>query len=480
MSENKQQTKLFTIPSTLPSIYSNNALSKGVSFEASIYYQKHRKEHEDEMSERRSSTIESTTTVETLVQENPEVLPTEATIDEKSYWKSFYGIIVLIACVCSSLIVTLIPQHNVIEEPKYWYELILISIFGYWSFFVINITLVCAKVLHYQEFKSFDTILDLFVTAAITHVISYSIIYVYWTDFLGLNHPMPFSGNITFHIVAFAIIIRLWYKFPQVVKKNGVFRSRLRAHMLYWIWVLVINIQFSVMNELFIMIREDLQWILAIVLPLIKELNDCAITALMCKVAKCNIMGAKSVVKIYLSYNYSLFFVLILGNRATVKTNYCILAINFIYNLYLCFKIVLLHKKVVPDFQQEMVALKTLKKEILTELLLNEIIEILVPVTYICTFTIAYYGPNSKILGNIQNGYWAYQEVESIVTLFTFALQMASIDLLSAVFSSIILWKYCHLNFILEYCKVMKKYWPILTLTAVVNINKVLLIIMII
>ena len=384
-----------------------------------------------------------------------------------------YGVIVLLSCIASSLIVTLIPQHDVIDDPEYWYELILISVFGYWSFFVINITLVCAKVLHYQEFKSFNIMFDLFITATMTMTISYTIFYYLWSHSLSYNHPMPFSGDVTFHIVTLAVLIRLWFKFPRVVKKNQTFHARLRAHMLYWIWVSVINFQFSVMNKLFLMIRPNLQWILAIVLPVIKELNDCAITTLMCKVAKCNIMGAKSVVKIYLSYNYSLFFVLILGTRATDSTNYCILAINFIYNLYLCFKIILLNNRISPTCQEDVAVLRTLKKEILTELMLNEIIEVLVPVTYICSFTIAYYGPNSMILGNVQNDYWAYQKVQNIGTLFIFAVQMAMIDLLSAVFSGIFLWKYCHINFLLEYGKVMRKYWPILTLTAVVNINKV-------
>jgi hypothetical protein len=183
--------------------------------------------------------------------------------------------------------------------------------------------------------------------------------------------------------------------------------------------------------------------------------------------------GAKSVVKIYLSYNYSLFFVLILGTSATETTNYCMLIINFVYNLHLCLKIIRINNKILPSNHQEIVTLRTLKKEILTELILNEIIEILVPVTYICTFTIAYYGPNADILGNVRNEYWSYKKVENIATLFTFAIQMAFIDLLSAVISAICLWKYCHLDFLFEYCKIMKKYWPILTLTAVLHMNKV-------
>ena len=473
MEESNQQNKIFIIPSDLPSIYSNNALSKGISFEASVYYQKHLKEHEDEQQDKGNSENNTSDDKHGGTYNHDIYAGGGNTNDDNGYWKSTYAIIILLSCVVSSMTVILIPQHNVIKYPEYWYELIFISILGHWSFFVINITLVCAKVLHYQEFKSFDIICDLFLTASMTQSLSYSLSYVVWSHLLDFNHPMPFSGDITFYIVFFVVIIRLWYKFPQVVRKNPAFHARLRAHMFYWIWVSVINFQFCVMNKLFTMIRTDLQWILVIVLPLIKELNDFVITTLMCKVAKCNIMGAKSVVKIYLSYNYSLFFVLILGTRATEITNYCILAINFIYNLYLCFKIIVFSNKILPTYQREMAVLRTLKKEVLTELLLNEIIEIMVPVTYICTFTIAYYGPNSEILGNVRNDYWAYQKVESITTLFTFALQMALIDLLSAVFSGVLLWKYCRLNFLQEYCKVMKKYWPILTLTAVVNINKV-------
>ena len=229
------------------------------------------------------------------------------------------------------------------------------------------------------------------------------------------------------------------------------------------------------MAKFFTIVRMDLQWLMATLLPVIKEFNDWVITKLICKAAKSNMTGAKSVVKIYLTYNYSLFFVLILGTSATESTNYCILIINFVYNLYLCLKIMMITRKILPSCYQETVILRTLKKEILTELILNEIIEILVPVTYMCTFTIAYYGPNADILGNVGNEYWSYKKVENITTLFTFASQMALIDILSAVISAICLWKYCHLDFLFEYCKVMKKYWPILTLTAVLHMNKVYL-----
>ena len=383
----------------------------------------------------------------------------------------------LLACILSSFIVILIPQHNVIKYPEYWYELVFISLVGYWCFLIINMTLVCAKVLHYPEFKSPKVMLDLFWTTCTAHISIYYCIYVIWAQYFEYNHPMPFSGYITSYLVHSIIIIRLWYKFPNLVRINPLFRRRLKAYICYCVWILGIDFQFAVIAKLFTMVWVDMQWLFAIVLPMVKEFNDWAITQMMSRAVHSNIMGAKSVVKIYLSYNYSLFFILVLGTSATKTTSYCILGMNLGYNLYLCFKFIFLETKIIPKNEKctGMVTIQNLKKEILTELILNETIDIVVPLAYITTFTVAYFGPNSEVLGNIGNDYWSYQKVDfdKIGTLFIFAMKMVLIDLVSAVISAILLLKCVNINAIQEYCKIMKKYWPILALTAVLNMNKV-------
>ena len=104
------------------------------------------------------------------------------------------------------------------------------------------------------------------------------------------------------------------------------------------------------------------------------------------------------------------------------------------------------------------------KEEAIISLVLNETIEVLVPSAYSITFILAYYGPNASILGNIRNSYWTYEAVRDVGKLFTALCKMFILDLGSAIISSIFLWKCCRINLFQEYCNVMKKYWPVMTL----------------
>ena len=226
---NETNENIFIVPSIIPSIYSNNALSNGISFEATTYYQLQLKEYEKEARENKESEENTGNQNENDNSNNHQASSNRNVETERNYWYGVYGVIVLFACILSSLIVILIPQHNVIKQPEYWYELMFIFLFGYWGFLVINITLVCAKVLHYQELKSFSIMVDLFVTACIAQVSIYTFVYIVWSHYFEYNHPMPFSGSITSYLVYPLIIIRLWYKFPKHVRRTPIFGSRLQA-----------------------------------------------------------------------------------------------------------------------------------------------------------------------------------------------------------------------------------------------------------
>ena len=48
------------------------------------------------------------------------------------------------------------------------------------------------------------------------------------------------------------------------------------------------------------------------------------------------------------------------------------------------------------------------------EKILNEIVEVMAPVVFISSYTIAYHGPNKDILGNVGCKIWNYQKVEDL------------------------------------------------------------------
>jgi len=235
---------------------------------------------------------------------------------------------------------------------------------------------------------------------------------------------------------------------------------------------MVIYIQISILTHIFITISKDLQWVMAILVPLIKNFDDSISIRIICKASSPDTIASKSVAKIYSGINFSLWIVIMLGTAATDFTSYCILGVNVLINMHLCLEIIHLNRRT-SLLSQEELKLRVDKKEVLTELILNEVIEIIVPFAFICSFAIAYYGPNAGILGNIGNDYWTFRKVNDIRPLVKSALTMSLIDFLSALITMFALWKYCRINAIQQCCKVFKKYWQILAIHAAMNINKV-------
>ena len=109
------------------------------------------------------------------------------------------------------------------------------------------------------------------------------------------------------------------------------------------------------------------------------------------------------------------------------------------------------------------------KKKAITKLVLAELFEGLVPLAFAICFAIAYYGPNAKLLGNVQNGYWQYKAVDDVSRTFLVMSGMFTMDLLSLFLNAIILWLSCKLNIFKEICSVLQKYWYIMALKLTNN-----------
>ena len=93
-----------------------------------------------------------------------------------------------------------------------------------------------------------------------------------------------------------------------------------------------------------------------------------------------------------------------------------------------------------------------LKKEVLTELILNESIEVIVPFSCIGAFSLAYYGPNKHLLSIVR-------EVKNFPVFLAPVVKMALIDSGSLLLAGAALLWFCRINILKEYCKTMKKYW---------------------
>ena len=79
-------------------------------------------------------------------------------------------------------------------------------------------------------------------------------------------------------------------------------------------------------------------------------------------------------------------------------------------------------------------------------LTLVELIEVLVPLAYICVTVIAFTGPNYEIIGNIGSSVWQFRKIENLDHVLFVAIEMFIIDLMSFIFAGVMLWKYCSIR----------------------------------
>ena len=98
------------------------------------------------------------------------------------------------------------------------------------------------------------------------------------------------------------------------------------------------------------------------------------------------------------------------------------------------------------------------------DLILSEVIEGLIPISYAANFATAYYGPNATLIGNIRSNYFDFEEIEDIDNVFISMIQLFAVDVCCILVTAITLWVSGKRNILKEFCKVMKKYWIILAI----------------
>ena len=394
------------------------------------------------------------------------VIPKQLSITSSSpsYLKGLGScFLVLFICILYSSPIILLPQYDTLIYPEYWYEpMISFSLSLPWQWIVL-IIYDNKFILKWDGFTSLKACTRVYLSIVLTFQIVYISLFLLWTSGLGFNPPMPFN-IVAIYLSLISYLIAIWYNYPREVWKNKKGRKRIFAHMSHIAWLFFIAFQYNLLTVLFQILPSMLQWILVFVLPAQRELNTVALNKMFVQFSfsQSDALEVKSFVNIIINTNHSLFLVITIGSMATDATVYLILALEFLINLYCCYKIIKFHRKN-GKVLSEIRKLESEKDQEIRMLVLCEIMEILVPLVYLSTFLIAYYGPNANILGNIRNEYWHYHAVEDVGKLVTTVLQMFLIDLCSILIGGIFLWKFCRINIFLQCCMTMESYWKIIS-----------------
>ena len=107
----------------------------------------------------------------------------------------------------------LIPRHNTIVYPDYWFEHIIYGLYLV-LFFATDLLLKIHIFFKEQSLVTFKLFFKILAWNSINFVMLYSLLYVIWVIYLGKNYPIPFIG-LSVIPIAVAQLCGLWLLFPE-------------------------------------------------------------------------------------------------------------------------------------------------------------------------------------------------------------------------------------------------------------------------
>ena len=377
-------------------------------------------------------------------EENISVELTTQKLGIKNLILSLSGLFIIYTA--SFAFITLIPYHDVINCPNYWYELIVpIALGGFLWYFVV-ILLQLSKLSNDQAIMDLWLISRLFTLSAIALTTGHLIIYLIWSVYLGYNSPMPFVIFFDGIVVCLTILFVLWQYFQKRYGNDSPIIPNLKHYCVYSLltWSVIISCQAAL--AIYLYTNRYLQWLSVILIVFSKKIISDLMCKFICKAAVSeDFLTVQGISDIQVAVAYKSFVIMIMTSETYGITNGFVLVIPFLLNMHICFQVINLHQQISND-GNDTEHLHVRKLRLLMKLLINEIVEFLTPLIFLITFIIAYYGPNATIIGNVQNNYWQYGCVENLLSYVSVILLMTIVDLSSAVISVCLLWKICKIN----------------------------------
>ena len=221
-------------------------------------------------------------------------------------------------------------------------------------------------------------------------------------------------------------------------------------------------------TKAFLAAPEQFQWAAAVVLIPIREFNLWLQNKVSYKAAGSSDPQIGLTCGHNINNRHCFFLSVTLGTVATDLTCWVILAIDFTINLYLELKIV--WTKYRKGFNEENTPEMV---DLFTELVINQSVEIAVPLTYFVCFMTAYFGPNAEMLGTVRSTYWHHVPVSDLY-LFCENLGLFLIaDVVSLSFSYVLFRGVCGISILRAFANMQREFWFLMAVNTAYTVNMV-------
>ena len=380
-----------------------------------------------------------------------------------SHWNIFHVFSILAVSVVFLSPWTLIQRTNSIIYQTYWFELnfcvaiLLLLVAG-------NEVLKMSTYFNEKSLKSVNVLLKMYLLYLTIWLVPYMIAYLIWCLLLSYNWPIPYLGY-NFFITLTAFPFSFWLILPWSLRSKEEFRKNVKLYLQYSFVGLMMGGLREVVSVLFKTLPSYLQFIVAFILPILKNLDTFLQSRLLSKMSGGH--DEESIVLLGFAVNaaYS-FFVAVRLPGAEVLTVFFFIAVDVVIQLKMTYQIVRLENQVSTGEKKKG---NNEKQKMVMKLVIAELTEGVTPVVYAIGFAMAYYGPNASILGNVKNNYWGYKQVDDATYLFLIMVLLSALDSLSLLINIGILLKLTNVNLYRQFLYVIKKYWHLIGVTFAWN-----------
>ena len=325
---------------------------------------------------------------------------------------------------------TLIPCHDLVVFPSYWYEIFLPGILGLNTAFAIG-WLLARSFLNLRYILNAQNVLFICLVGMFPPIFLLLTTYYIWT-FLGYCYPIPFLGQYTLLFQRGFSSMVIWFYLPKEWRKSSSVKKMMKCFILREIMGIIVIVVYELIVQVIKTSPDKYQPIAALALPACREVYVWISVKLVSRCSNGDNTGSMIILKFFINSHYAVNLCAVLGSIATDTTTMVLIGVDTSYNVWLCLKIIQMKRKNSNRIDEQV--------EVLQDMVLNELVEFLVPLAFMLALAGAYYGPNSELFGNIGNGYWAFEAIEDINQYFTNVATFFFIDLSTTVATAIVLW----------------------------------------
>ena len=349
----------------------------------------------------------------------------------------FTTIGIIVAGFPATFLYTLVPAHNLITHPEFWWEILLHGT-GFNTLRSIAFSTISSWFTNISQLRKPKT---LAISCLFSNLVTTSwlvIGYYVWTHIFHYQYPIPFVGWHIYGIGIFTILMCFFLKCPKAWRQNHAFKSRMKYFLILIHHVILLDIANTVVTQILRRYRNQYQPIIALLLPLNRELTLLFFHKIIRKTTNGDDNGAEIILNYGVTTLHMIWTCYNLGTFTTNVTAWVLMSIDFSLNILLCLRIVWTKVRNGHKINERISTLQ--------ELAAYELAEFHAPLSFMFMFIVAYYGPNSELFLNISSTYWGSTPIKDIRDTMDNMAIFFLVDFCSTIVSALMLWYFCKIN----------------------------------